>query len=53
MHGISSLETKCRTPEYKRAIDEHELIQNSFHPIATKILLVCKLTQNIGERVQN
>lgn len=52
MHGISSLETKCRTPECKREIDEHD-IQYSFHPIATKILLASKLTQNIGERVQN
>lgn len=38
---------------HKRVVDEHELIQNSFHPIATKILLLCKLAQNIGERVQN
>ena len=51
MNGISSLETKCQTPESKRET-KHD-IENSFHPISNKILLVCKLTLNIGERVQN
>ena len=30
MHGIASLETKCRTPEYKREIDESVSKNRSF-----------------------
>ena len=40
MLGIASLETKCRTPEYKREIDESESKTRSFFDQASSHICI-------------
>ena len=40
MHGIASLETKRRTPEYKREIDESESKTRSFFDQASSHICI-------------